>query len=64
VVATKVDKLSGNQRAVQMRLICEALPGVPVILSSAVTGIGCKEIWNRVVDATQIDNLREKSPRV
>lgn len=64
VVATKADKLSGNQRAVQLRLICEALPEVPVILSSAVTGIGCKEIWNRVVDATQTVNLREKFPRV
>lgn len=53
VVATKADKLSGNERAVQLRAICEAFPGVPVILSSAVTGMGCKEIWNRVVEATQ-----------
>jgi GTP-binding protein len=52
VVATKADKLSGNQRAVQLRSICEVFAGVPVIFSSAVTGTGCKEIWNRVVEAT------------
>ncbi|MBZ5495257.1 MAG: ribosome biogenesis GTP-binding protein YihA/YsxC [Acidobacteriia bacterium] len=53
VVATKVDKLSGNQRAVELRAICGVFPEVPVIFSSAVTGVGCKEIWNRVVEATQ-----------
>jgi GTP-binding protein len=53
IAATKVDKLSGNQRAVAKRAISEVFPGVPVIFSSAVTGIGCKEIWSRVVEATQ-----------
>jgi GTP-binding protein len=53
VVATKADKLSGNQRAVQSRAIREVFPGTPVIFSSTVTGIGCKEIWSRVVEATQ-----------
>jgi len=64
VVATKTDKLSGNQRAAQARLISEVFSEVPVILSSAVTGAGCKEIWSRVVEAAQVINLREKSPRV
>jgi GTP-binding protein len=53
VVATKADKLSGNQRASQLRSIREVFAEVPVVFSSAVTGIGCKEIWNRVVEATQ-----------
>ena len=53
VVATKSDKLSGNQRVVQLRSIGRAFPDVPVILSSAATGAGCREIWQRVVDATQ-----------
>ncbi len=53
VVATKSDKLSGNQRAVQMRLIHEYFPDAPVIFASSVTGTGCKEIWNRVAEAAQ-----------
>jgi GTP-binding protein len=53
VVATKADKLSGNQRAVEMRAVSGTFPEVPVIFCSAVTGVGCKEIWKRVVDATQ-----------
>jgi GTP-binding protein len=53
VAATKSDKLSGNQRTSELRTINGVFPDVPVIFSSAVTGIGCKEIWNRVVEATQ-----------
>ena len=53
VVATKADKLSGNQRVVQLRAIRETFPEAPVIFASAVSGMGCKEIWNRVVEATQ-----------
>jgi GTP-binding protein len=53
VAATKADKLSGNQRASELRAIHEMFPDMPVIFSSAVTGVGCKEIWSRVVEATQ-----------
>ena len=53
VVATKADKLSGNERSSQLRALSSSFEGVPVLLSSAVTGIGCKEIWKRVADATQ-----------
>jgi GTP-binding protein len=53
VTATKSDKLSGNQRSLESRAISQAFPGVPVIFTSAVTGAGCKELWNRVVETTQ-----------
>ena len=53
VVATKSDKLSGNRRAAQLRVISDAFGKGPVILSSAVTGTGCKEIWKRVMEALQ-----------
>jgi GTP-binding protein len=53
VVATKADKLSGNARVVQSRLISNTLGGQPVILSSAVTGTGCNEIWKWVIEAIQ-----------
>ena len=54
IVATKADKLSGNKRAAELHAISEVFPEVPVIFSSAVTGIGIKEIWSRVAEATQI----------
>ena len=52
VVATKADKLSGNERSSQLRALSNSF-GVPVLLSSAVTGMGCEEIWRRVADATR-----------
>ena len=53
IVAAKADKLSGNEKAVQQRVISAAFHGEPVIMASAVTGIGCKELWNRVVEAAR-----------
>jgi GTP-binding protein len=53
VVATKADKLSGNQAAVQQRVISGTFGTGQVIMSSAVTGAGCKEIWERVVETIQ-----------
>jgi GTP-binding protein len=50
-VATKADKLSGNGQVTQLRIISDALGGEPVTLSSALTGMGCNEIWNRIVDS-------------
>lgn len=51
VVATKVDKLSGNQRTRQMQAISDALGGGPVLATSALTGRGCGDVWRRVVEA-------------
>jgi GTP-binding protein len=62
IVATKSDKLSGNERAVQQSTISEAFGGEPVILSSAVTGAGSKEIWKRVAEAALSVDPRKKSP--
>jgi GTP-binding protein len=53
LVATKADKLSGNQLPTHARMISEALGGDQIIMSSAITGMGSKEIWARVVSATQ-----------
>jgi GTP-binding protein len=53
VVGTKSDKLSGNGRAVQMKLLSAELDSAEVILSSAKTGQGCREIWKRMADAIQ-----------
>ncbi len=58
VVATKADKLSGNEKVVQQREISGAFGGKPVILASAVTGIGCKEIWKRVMESVRSSMTR------
>jgi GTP-binding protein len=52
IVTTKSDKLSNNQKGTQLRIISESFGGHPVIMSSAETGIGCKEIWKQVLQAT------------
>lgn len=62
VVATKADKLSGNQRAEELRAIIKVFSGVPVIFSSAVTGAGCREIWKRVVEAAQSQQPTRVNP--
>ncbi len=56
VVATKVDKLSNNQQREQFRIISEALGGQSVVMSSAKTGAGCKDIWKRVLQAAAVES--------
>jgi GTP-binding protein len=53
IVATKVDKLSGNQVTQQRREISGAFGEIPVILCSATSGTGCPEIWNHIIEAIQ-----------
>jgi len=48
VVAAKSDKLSNNQKVTQLRVISESLNNQDVVMSSAETGAGCREIWNRI----------------
>jgi GTP-binding protein len=54
LIATKSDKLSNNQRGASMRIISNSLGGQSVVMSSAETGDGCKEIWNRMLQATTV----------
>jgi GTP-binding protein len=51
VVATKSDKLSNNQKSQQSRLISISMEGRSVVMSSAKTGEGCRDIWNQMQDA-------------
>jgi GTP-binding protein len=51
VVATKVDRLSGNERTRNMASLKKGL-GVEAILAvSAKTGMGIKELWGRIEEA-------------
>ncbi len=52
VVATKSDKLSNNQKSLQSRLISRSMGGRSILMSSAKTGEGCREIWKQVQQAT------------
>lgn len=54
IVATKSDKLSANKRAAQAQAISSTFGGGPVILSSAVTGMGCAEVWKRVTETIRM----------
>ena len=54
LVGTKSDKLSGNKRVAQMRIISNSFGGRTAVMSSAATGIGCKEVFRNVLRAVAV----------
>ena len=48
IVATKSDRLSGNQLSNALRLSSQSLPGTLTIPFSAKTGAGKEEIWQQI----------------
>ena len=48
IVATKSDRLSGNQLRNALRLSAENLPSAPVIPFSAKTGAGKEQLWRQI----------------
>jgi GTP-binding protein len=56
LVATKSDKLSSNQLREQSRVISNSFGGQSVVMSSAKTGAGCKDIWKQVLQATAVES--------
>jgi GTP-binding protein len=63
IVATKADKIGACKRAAQLRAISGSFGGQPVVLASAVTGLGCREIRELAGEAARRLNPRERSPR-
>ncbi len=51
VVATKIDRLSGNERTRNMLALKKGLELDDVLPISAKTGAGIKELWNRIETA-------------
>jgi len=51
VVATKSDKLSKSKKIQALHLISSSMGDQPVVMTSAKTGEGCREIWNQVQQA-------------
>jgi GTP-binding protein len=52
VVGTKADRLSGNGRAQALKRLREAFGGEDLLLVSAKTGAGMKELWAAIGSAT------------
>jgi GTP-binding protein len=48
VVATKIDRLSGNQRTRNLALLRKGLEVEDILPVSAKTGVGIKELWSRI----------------
>jgi GTP-binding protein len=51
VVATKVDRLSGNERTRNMAALKKGLETEAILAVSAKTGYGVKELWGRIEEA-------------
>ncbi|HZD47239.1 MAG TPA: ribosome biogenesis GTP-binding protein YihA/YsxC [Silvibacterium sp.] len=52
VVATKADKLSGNGRAKAQSALTKGLEADNLLLCSAKTGAGLKDLWSAITTAT------------
>jgi GTP-binding protein len=48
IVATKCDRLSGNQLRQAMHALGQAYGGVPIVAFSAKTGTGKEELWSQI----------------
>ena len=51
VVATKVDRLSGNERTRNLAALKQGLEVEEILPVSAKTGYGIKELWGRIEKA-------------
>jgi GTP-binding protein len=49
VVGTKADRLSGNERSKAQKALTEGLELDGILLCSAKTGAGIKELWGRIL---------------
>ena len=48
IIATKCDRMSGNELARAMRNLGQGYPGVPMVAFSAKTGAGQEELWDQI----------------
>jgi len=56
VVATKIDRLSGNERTRNLLALKKGLELEEILPLSAKTGYGVKELWARIETASQLDS--------
>ena len=53
IIATKSDRLSGNQLRNALRDLAQGFPGAPILPFSARTGSGGEEVWQEIRNAVQ-----------
>lgn len=58
VVGTKADRLSGNERSKAISRLKQGLELDELLLCSAKTGLGMKELWNRILAVTELASVR------
>jgi GTP-binding protein len=58
VVGTKADRLSGNERIKAISRLKQGLELDELLLCSAKTGLGMKELWNRILAVTELASVR------
>jgi GTP-binding protein len=56
VVATKIDRLSGNERTRNLLALKKGLEVDDLLPVSAKTGSGIKELWSRIESAAELQN--------
>jgi GTP-binding protein len=57
VVATKIDRLSGNQRTRNLAALKKELEVNEILPVSAKTGYGIRELWSRIEEAGGVKQL-------
>ncbi len=57
VVGTKVDKQSGNERTKNLARLKRELETDDLLFLSSKTGAGLKDLWKRIEDAAELQNL-------
>lgn len=58
VVATKSDRLSGNERTRNLAALRQGLEVAEILAISAKTGTGIKELWARIEKAGGLDSIQ------
>jgi GTP-binding protein len=61
IVATKCDRLSGNQLRQAMNTLGQAFAGVPMVAFSAKTGAGKEELWHEILASLPQSSLPQSS---
>lgn len=61
VAITKVDKLARGPRLQRCREIGRSLSGVPIVATSAATGEGMAEVWDRILSALGEEDAADPS---
>jgi GTP-binding protein len=61
IVATKCDRLSGNQLRQAINTLGQAFAGVPMVAFSAKTGAGKEELWQQILASLPQSSLPQSS---